>query len=132
MINLMEHIDYFYEPIPTIDGQHKYYIWLIDEVWNIIDQGEVILKTRSSKETLDLMKKLGCDLEQFQVLMQGCIAVEAVVHINALKLCEDLVGRAAIEEAMKGAEEMAKSVKKAVDKIRKDKLKNERQLKVVE
>lgn len=112
----MEHIEYFYEPIPTIDGQHKYFIWLQDEVWKVIDGGEVILKTKTSALARDFMQEIGCDMEQFNLMLQGTVAVEAVVHIQALKLCEELVGRAAIEEAMKGVEAFGQQVVKAVKK----------------
>lgn len=117
MTNLMEHIEYFYEPIPTIDGQHKYYIWLQDEVWKVIDGGEVILRTKTSALAKDFMQEIGCDMEQFNLMLQGTVAVEAVTHIQALKLCEELVGRAAIEEAMKGVEAFGQQVVKAVKKV---------------
>jgi len=116
MNNLMEHIEYFYEPIPTIDGQHKYFIWLQDGVWSIVDGGEVILKTKTSALARDFMQEIGCDMEQFELLVRGTIAVEAVTHIQALKLCEELVGRAAIEEAMEGLERFTQQVSKAVKK----------------
>jgi hypothetical protein len=112
----MNHIDYFYEPIPTIDG-HQYYIWLQDEVWKVIDGGEVILRTKTSALARDFMQEIGCDMEQFNLMLQGTIAVEAVTHIQALKLCEELVGRAAIEEAMKGVEAFGQQVVKAVKKV---------------
>lgn len=117
MTNLMEHIEYFYEPIPTIDGQHQYYIWLQDEVWKVIDGGEVILRTKTSTIVNDFMREIGCDMEQFNLMLQGTVAVEAVTHIQALKLCEELVGKEAITEAMRSVERFGQQVTKAVRKV---------------
>lgn len=113
----MEHIEHFYEPIPTIDGQHKYYIWLQDEVWKVLDGDEFILKTKTSALARDFMQEIGCDMEQFELLIRGTIAIEAVTHIQALRHCEELVGKEAITEAMKGVERFTQQVVKAVKKV---------------
>ena len=132
MIKLMEHIEYFYEPIPTLDGQTKYFVYLKDGEWQLIEDGKYLLvKTKKPRLIFDMLKDFGADLEIFHMLLKGCVAVEAVNHIQALQICEDLVGKEAIEQARLGAENLAKSIKGAVEKVRKDKLKNERQLKVV-
>lgn len=117
MTNLMEHIGYFYEPINTIDGQHKYFIWLQDEIWRVIDNGETILTTKTAALTRDFMQEIGCDMEQFELMVRGTIAVEAVTHIQALKHCEQLVGKAAIEEAMRGVEKFTQQVAGAIKKV---------------
>lgn len=118
MIKLMEHIEYFYEPIPTLDGQTKYYVYLKDEEWQMIEDGHILVKTKRPRLILDMLKDFGADLEIFNMLLQGSVAVEAVNHIHALKLCEELVGKDLINQTMQGVEDMCKKVKKVLDRTR--------------
>lgn len=118
MIKLMEHIEYFYEPIPTLDGQTKYFVYLKDGEWKLIEDDYTLVKTKNPKLIRDMLKDFGADLEIFHMLLQGCVAVEAVNHIHHLKLCEELVGRELINQTMQGVEDMVKQVDKVLKKTR--------------
>jgi hypothetical protein len=114
MIDLMRHIDYMYDPVWTLDGKTKYFVYLKDEIWRIQEDGDDILKTKTPELVLDFLEEIGVNLEPFHTGLIYHVATEATVHMMSLKKCQELIGVEACEKSYEAWEDFGKSLGKEI------------------
>lgn len=116
MIELMQHIDYMYEPFKTIDGKITYFVYLKDGDWKILQDEQLVLKTPHADFALDFLKDIGVDLEAFHSSLISHVATEAALYMTKIKKCEDLIGAETCRRSYDAWQEFGKKLQKAIQK----------------
>ena len=116
---LMEHIDYFYEYVPsTYESGKKFEVYLKEGTWLITDKKtEESFSTTKHEEALNHLVKCQADLGLFHTMVFGKICTEGVLRRRQLKDVEELVGTDAINKQEEGWDNFADGLKDMIEAI---------------
>ena len=113
---LIEHIDYFFERIPSIyDSAVKYEIYLKDKKWLIsnLSTGQQFGTTKA-ESVLSYLKEKNVDLIQLHVLIHQSVVTEGVLRRMQQRKVEALIGKEAIDEGEEAWDEFGKGLAEAL------------------
>ena len=101
LLELMEHIDYFFENIPLdYDESKKFEVFLKDKKWQItnLEDGK-IFGTTDHKDAYTFLIENKIDLLDLHRRMFQSICTEGVLRRRQIVECEKLVGKEAIDKS---------------------------------
>ena len=116
LTDLMNHIDYFYEEIPSVYGNKRYIVHLEKDTWMISQDKEILIGTTDQEVALKYLTENSVDLGIFHSLLFGKIATEGVLRREQLKKIENLIGTEAINEQEEVWNEFAESLFETIQK----------------
>lgn len=130
---LIEHITYFYQHIPSAyDSDIQYEVYLKDGKWtikNLVTESTIILS--DDIEALEYMIEANLDLSILHSYVLSDVCTEGVLRRNQLLKVEDLVGVEAINEVEKAWEKFADTIKEIVCDYDEEKVEKTSALKLV-
>lgn len=114
---LMEHITYFYQNIPSsYDSDIEFEVYLKDKEWKITNfiAGSQEIFTKS-EDALQYMIDFNVDLLILHNLVHHSVCTEGTLRRMQLKKVEELVGVEEIDKQAEGWENFAKSIAKILN-----------------
>lgn len=125
MLRLMKHIQYMYDPVKTLDGKREFMVFLKDGVWQILEANELVTMSNDAEFILKRLDSLGANLKQLESTLRCHIATEAVVQLQAVDKCRNLVGQELIDTSYKEWKKFGKELGRVIRKSQWKVLRNE-------
>ena len=85
-------------------------VFLKDGVWQILEANELVTMSNDTEFILKRLDSLGANLKQLEATLHCHIATEAVVHLQAVDKCRNLVGQELIDSSYKEWKEFGKEL----------------------
>jgi len=102
LLELLDNIDYFFEPIQCITNPElSYECYLKEGRWNIETKGRegtFFFGTTSNEEVIDHLTRNNADLIEFEDLVRNCVINHGVYLRMQLRKVEKLVGSEVITQ----------------------------------
>ena len=116
--DLMGHIDYFYQIIPSAyDGDVKFTVYLKNKIWKIENsRNPDLFESQDHKEALQYLVDRKVDLSILHTLVYGNVCTEGVLRRMQLKKVTELVGLAAIDKQEEGWANFGAGLKDIIEK----------------
>ena len=116
---LMEHIDYFFQDIPSAyDSDRRFEVYLTEGRWLITDKSnEKAFGTTKYEDALGFLKEANVDLLVLHSLLHDKVCTEGVLRRMQIEKCEELVGAEAITRSEESWAAFADGLKTMVEAV---------------